>query len=67
MESVTESGFRQVAEIKHEMLKYGALAASMSGSGPTVFGLFPDNIIAIQACDFFSSKYDEVFLTHTIN
>ena len=36
-------------EIKQEMLSAGALGAMMSGSGPTVFGLFEDNRKAIKA------------------
>ena len=31
-----------IAEIKKDMIKYGALGSLMSGSGPTVFGLFED-------------------------
>lgn len=31
-----------ISEIKKDMLKYGALGSLMSGSGPTVFGLFDD-------------------------
>lgn len=39
LESVTIPEYPQIAEIKNAMLAYGALAALMSGSGPTVFGL----------------------------
>ncbi|QDR83285.1 4-(cytidine 5'-diphospho)-2-C-methyl-D-erythritol kinase [Sporomusa termitida] len=39
LESVTISEYPQIAAIKNAMLTYGAMAALMSGSGPTVFGL----------------------------
>ncbi len=40
LESVTISDFPIIAEIKRWLLDHGALGALMSGSGPTVFGLF---------------------------
>lgn len=39
LESVTIPAHPEIAKIKASMLKYGAMAALMSGSGPTVFGL----------------------------
>ena len=42
-----------VATIKSTMLKYGALGAMMSGSGPSVFGIFSDEAKANSACEFF--------------
>ena len=32
----------KIGEIEEQMLRFGALGACMSGSGPTVFGLFKD-------------------------
>ncbi|MBO5060191.1 MAG: 4-(cytidine 5'-diphospho)-2-C-methyl-D-erythritol kinase [Clostridia bacterium] len=66
LESVTQELCPKVISIKEKMLALGALGTAMSGSGPTVFGIFPDNATAKKACDSFSEKYDEVFLTHTI-
>jgi 4-diphosphocytidyl-2-C-methyl-D-erythritol kinase len=40
LESVTVSHHPVIAEIKKWLVAQGALAASMSGSGPTVFGIF---------------------------
>ena len=31
-----------ISEIKEDLIEYGALGSLMSGSGPTVFGLFDD-------------------------
>ena len=42
LESVTIPAFPIIADIKNSMLRQGALGAMMSGSGPTVFGLFRD-------------------------
>ncbi len=40
LETVTAKEYKVIEEIKEEMKKWGALNAIMSGSGPTVFGLF---------------------------
>ena len=42
LENVTEEDYPVVARIKQIMIEHGALGALMSGSGPTVFGLFND-------------------------
>ncbi len=42
LESVTIPNYPVIEELKNQMLEYGALNAMMSGSGPTVFGLFED-------------------------
>ncbi len=42
LESVTIPAYPLIGEIKATMLKAGALAALMSGSGPTVFGVAAD-------------------------
>jgi 4-diphosphocytidyl-2-C-methyl-D-erythritol kinase len=49
LESVTIPAFPIIAGIKNSMLHHGALGAMMSGSGPTVFGLFQDRETAEQA------------------
>lgn len=46
LESVTIPNYPVIAQIKEEMIKGGALNAMMSGSGPTVFGLFQDEELA---------------------
>ena len=42
LETVTIEEYPEIAEIKKCMLENGALGAMMSGSGPTVFGIFAD-------------------------
>jgi len=49
LESVTIPAFPVIADIKDGMLRHGALGAMMSGSGPTVFGLYQDQETAEQA------------------
>ena len=49
LESVTVPAFPVIAEIKEQLLAHGAVASMMSGSGPTVFGLFEDQEAAGKA------------------
>ena len=49
LESVTIPAFPVIAEIKESMMRLGAVGAMMSGSGPTVFGLFRDSESAEKA------------------
>ena len=49
LETVTIPNYPIIAEIKKNMLENGATGAMMSGSGPTVFGLFDDAEKAKQA------------------
>ena len=42
LESVTEKEYPVITEIKNRMIQYGAVSALMSGSGPTVFGLYKE-------------------------
>ena len=40
LEKVTVEAYPVIAQIKECMMEAGALGAMMSGSGPTVFGLY---------------------------
>ena len=42
LEKVTIAQYPIIEEIKNHMKEHGAVNAMMSGSGPTVFGLFPN-------------------------
>lgn len=42
LERITSGKFPEIEQMKRRLLQAGASAAMMSGSGPTVFGLFPD-------------------------
>lgn len=69
LESVTIPKYPVVEEIKRCMTSNGALGAMMSGSGPTVFGLFEDEKTAKAAyhtlCDLGIAKW--VYLTGVYN
>jgi len=49
LEAITLSRYPEVGQLKDELLAQGAAVALMSGSGPTVFGLFADQGRA-EAC-----------------
>ena len=49
LEDVTIPAFPIIGDIKSRMLEMGASGAMMSGSGPTVFGLFHDKELAEKA------------------
>lgn len=56
----------EIDSIKATMIDCGALGASMSGSGPTVFGLFGDREPAEQAVSRLGELYKNVYLTETV-
>ena len=51
LEKVTVEEYPVIAQIKECMLRGGALGAMMSGSGPTVFGIFKDRRTVKQASE----------------
>ena len=51
LESVTAKEYPVIGEIKQEMLKCGAINSLMSGSGPTVFGIFKSKQYAYACAD----------------
>jgi len=65
-EPIVAKRYKIVADIKNSLLKNDALNAIVSGSGPTVFGVFNSIYEAREA--FFEIQYDYpfVFLTKTI-
>lgn len=56
----------RVNDIKNALIQSGALGASMSGTGPTAFGLFDDEGLARQARERLADLGGEVFLTQTV-
>jgi len=59
-------GARDIADIKLTLLDSGALGATMTGTGPAVFGLFDSETNAKAAYDRLSREYRECFLTETV-
>ena len=54
--------YREIASIKAMLIDCGALGASMSGSGPSVYGLFEREADAQNACDRLRESWRDVFL-----
>lgn len=67
MEAVTEKMYPVIGGIKQKMILNGALGSVMSGSGPTVFGIFDDFEKAKASADSFSLQFRDVFLTRVLN
>ncbi len=64
MENVTAKMYPIVGGIKTKMIMNGAVNAVMSGSGPTVFGIFDDFEKAKKkSADSFAYQFKDVFLT----
>lgn len=57
---------REIEGIKTALIQAGALGAAMSGSGPTVLGLFDREDLAQAAADRLRETYAEVFLTQPV-
>ncbi len=68
MEEVTVSEYPVIEKLKSIMLENGALNSIMSGSGPTVFGLFDDRKKAQAAMKALDSKEltEQLYLTKFI-
>lgn len=69
LETVTIPNYPVTDEIKKHMLSNGAVGAMMSGSGPTVFGLFDDEDTAKKAYKAMRSSHlaRQVYLTSVYN
>ncbi|MGO5027993.1 4-(cytidine 5'-diphospho)-2-C-methyl-D-erythritol kinase [Candidatus Agathobaculum pullicola] len=66
MERVTATKRRQIGEIKACLEENGADGTLMSGSGPTVYGLFSDEGRATTASKMLSRRFADTFLTETV-
>lgn len=66
MGTVTESMHPIVRGIRRKMILNGALGSVMSGSGPTVFGIFPDYETAKKSHDSFYYQFRETYLVSTV-
>lgn len=69
LETVTIPNYPIIAEIKQQMLQSGAINAMMSGSGPTVFGLFEDEKAVQRAYEdmLASGLAKQVYVTSIYN
>lgn len=69
LETVTVKRHPEVESIKHFMKAHGALNALMSGSGPTVFGIFDTREHALEAQEELEKEKlaKQVFVTVPVN
>lgn len=65
-EDVLPRKYAQVFELKSRLLEVGAMAASMTGSGPTVFGMFRDEETARNAADEISRHVPSTFFAKNV-
>lgn len=62
LESVTSKMHNQINEIEKIMMENGALGSMMSGSGPTVFAIFDENIKAQKCKEKLQKQYSQVYI-----
>lgn len=61
-EEVLPEEYHEVFEIKRRLIELGALNAAMSGSGPTVFGIFSERSTAKEAAEILRKTYPQTYL-----
>lgn len=66
LENVTANKHKIIKSIKEQFLECRALGTIMSGSGPTVYGLFDNDKFANDAMKHFSKKYRSIYKIKTI-
>lgn len=69
LEAVTIPLYPVIETIKDDMKANGAINAMMSGSGPTVFGMFDDRSKAMNCIDYLKKKQDakQIYITEIFN
>ncbi len=72
LETVTIPDYPEIAKIKDIMMECGADGSLMSGSGPTVFGIFKEEEKAKRACEVLKAAEDgrlarQVYLSRFFN
>lgn len=65
-EDVLPKRYQKVMEIKQTMLNMDAMAAAMTGSGPTVFGIFRESSCAEETAAFLRQEFRQVYLTEPV-
>jgi 4-diphosphocytidyl-2-C-methyl-D-erythritol kinase len=65
LEAITANKFKIINKIKNIMIGNGAIGSIMSGSGPTVFGIFENEASAYKVVDKLKLVTPEVYKTKT--
>lgn len=66
MEKVSISYCPEIQDIKDKMYEFNCIKSLMSGSGPTVFGIFNDDKDIKKAYDYFKKIYKNTFIVKTM-
>ena len=67
LETVTEKEYQQIKDIKDKMYSYDAIFSMMSGSGPSVFGIFGNEEDLDKAYRYFVNMYSDTYKVKTVN
>ncbi|MCR5213121.1 MAG: 4-(cytidine 5'-diphospho)-2-C-methyl-D-erythritol kinase [Eubacterium sp.] len=69
LEQVTAANHMEIGQLEEVMKKYGAINSIMSGSGPTVFGIFPDMEKAEEASKYIkeNAMAEQIFIAKTVS
>ena len=67
LETVTTKMHPIIIELKQKLIENGAIGSLMSGSGPTVFGIFEDMTTAYGAYDNVKTLVNEIFVVKTFD
>ena len=65
-EDILPGKYRAVGEIKRMLMELDANAACMTGSGPTVFGIFTEERRALHAVEQLRREYPQTFLSRPV-
>jgi 4-diphosphocytidyl-2-C-methyl-D-erythritol kinase len=66
LETVTAARYPEIGRLERALLARGALISRMSGSGPTVWGLFADAESSKKACQSMKKENITAMAVHTI-
>ncbi len=67
LESVTLNKHHVIRDIKNKMMQYNAIGTMMTGSGPTVFGIFKDQDRAKKAAQNLLRYHHQTYVVTTYN
>ena len=65
-EELLPEEYREVFQIRKQLLEAGAMNAAMSGSGPTVYGVFREEAKAKAAADVLKQRYVQTCLAEPV-
>jgi 4-diphosphocytidyl-2-C-methyl-D-erythritol kinase len=66
LEHVVTQQYPEIQKIKRTLIQTGACGSLMSGSGSSVFGIFPDEHHAQEALTLLSTPANRVFIAHSL-